>query len=161
MRRTLCLLAALWLAGCGGAEPEPRAPARAASPQQVELGWRESYPASGPRLVFEVERLTVRKDGWSVDIAVTNSTRIAFVTGDPQLELAYGLMLFATGDLAELEEAASGGGLPPLRRANRVTPEPPEELAPGRDVAGDALGAGLARRGQLPPGLAGAVPGRR
>jgi hypothetical protein len=130
MRRPLILFAALLVAGCGGAEPEPLAPARAAEPQQTTLGWRESYPASGERLVFVVDKLTVRREGWSVDIAVTNSTRIPFEAGGSRVKLAYGLMLFATGDLAELEDATRDGGLPPVRQAEMIEPEPPEVLAP-------------------------------
>jgi hypothetical protein len=132
MRRPLILFAALLVAGCGGAEPEPLAPARAAEPQQATLGWRESYPGSGERLVFVVDKLTVRKDGWSVDVAVTNSTPIPFEAGGNRVRLAYGLMLFATGDLAELEDATREGGLPPLRRAETIEPEPPDVLAPNQ-----------------------------
>ncbi len=130
----------LWLAGCGGSEPEPRKPARAAEPQQAELGWRESYPSTGQRLVFVVDRLAVRKDGWSVDIAVTNSTRIGFAADGSRL--AYGLMLFATGDLAELEQAAAGTGLPPLRRAATIEPEPPPTLEPGETWRATLSGPG-------------------
>jgi hypothetical protein len=147
MRRTLSLLAALWLAGCGGAEPEPLAPARAAEPQQAELGWRESYPASGPRLVFAVGKLTVLDEGWSVEIAVTNATRIPFEAGGGTADLAYGLMLFRTGDLAELEEAARQDGLPPLRRAATIEPEPPDVLVPGQTWR-----AKLSARGSLADG---------
>jgi hypothetical protein len=132
MRRTLSLLAALWLAGCGGAEPEPLGPARPAEPQQAKLGWRESYAASGERLVFAVGKLTVRKDGWSVEIAVTNATRVRFEAGGSPVDLAYGLMLFRTGDLDELQEAARKNALPPLRRAATIEPEPPDVLAPGQ-----------------------------
>jgi hypothetical protein len=132
MRRTLSLLAAVWLAGCGGAEPEPLAPARAAEPQQAQLGWRESYAASGERLVFVVGKLTVRKNGWSVEIGVTNATRVRFQAGGGPADLAYGLMLFRTSDLTELEEAAREDGLPPLRRAAAIEPEPPDVLAPGQ-----------------------------
>lgn len=132
MRRPLILAVALALAGCGGAEPTPLRPARAAEPQQVELGWRETYPASGAGLVFAVDELTVRRDGWSARIAVTNSTGIRFQAGSGQLRLAYGLMLFATADLTELEEASRAGRLPPLRRAETIEPKPPEVLAPNQ-----------------------------
>jgi hypothetical protein len=131
MRRPLILAAAaLWLAGCGGAEPEPLGPARAAEPQQAELGWRESYPATGEGLVFVVDELRVRAEGWSVDVAVTNSTRISFETAAAGINSAFGLMLFGTGDLAELEDAARAGGLPPVRRADTIEPQPPQVLAP-------------------------------
>ncbi len=147
MRRTLSVLAALWLAGCGGAEPEPLAPARAAEPQQATLDWRESYPATGERLVFFVGELTVTRRGWSVDIAVTNSTGIPFAAGGTEINPVYGLMLFATGDPAELEKAAQGNGLPPLRRAATIVPEPPERLAPNQTWR-----ATLSARGALADG---------
>ena len=66
MRRTV-LLAVLLLTGCGAAaETEQVRPARAAEPQHLRLGWRESYPSKGERLRFAVDDLTVRADGWSV-----------------------------------------------------------------------------------------------
>jgi hypothetical protein len=128
------LLAVLLLAGCGGVTPEsaPVATARAAEPQQVTLGWQESYPASGQRLLFAVDRLDVRKGGWSVEVAVTNRTTTAFdLRGNPA-ELGYGVMLFATGDLQELEQAANTGAMPPVRRATSIEPAPPAKLAPGK-----------------------------
>jgi hypothetical protein len=130
MRRNLSLLAVALLAGCGTTtEPEPVAPARAAEPQTAELGWRESYPSTGKRLRFDVDRLEVRRDGWSVAIAVTNSVGIPFEIARP-LDSAFGLMLFETGDLGELTEAAEAAGLPPLRRATSIEPPPPRILAP-------------------------------
>src|SRR5688572_11323064 len=130
MRRNLSLLALALLAGCGTtAEPERAAPARAAEPQTAVLRWRESYPSSGRRLRFAVDRLEVRRNGWSVEIAVTNSVGIPFELGRP-IDSAFGLMLFATGDLEELTEAAEAAGLPPLRRATSIEPPPPRILAP-------------------------------
>ena len=132
MRRPLVLAAVLLLAGCSSGEVEPVKPVRAAEPQRVELGWRESYPSTGERLVFEVETLQITKQGWSADIAVTNSTEIPFELGALPEPLAFGLMLFATGNLDELERAAEGGRLPPPRLAARIEPAPPDELAPGQ-----------------------------
>jgi hypothetical protein len=130
MRRALLLATALILAGCGDAEPPPLAPARAAEPQQAKLDWNESYPASGPRLVFAVDTLTVRDGGWSVDVAVTNLTSIPFAAGGSPTDLAYGLMLFTTDDLGELEDAARRGSLPAIRRARTIEPEPPTVIGP-------------------------------
>ena len=130
MRRALFLAVALLLAGCGGAEAEPVGPTQAAEPQRAELGWLERYPPTGQGLRFVVEWLEVRKDGWSAEIAVTNATDISFELVGDDTELQYGLMLFATSDLAELEEAARGGTLPAPRLAAKLEPAPPELLAP-------------------------------
>src|SRR5687768_16533291 len=114
MRRTV-LLAVVLLAGCGGAEPEPVAPARPAEPQQADLGWRESYPARGQRLLFHVDELEIGEESWSVRIAVTNRTRVGFDMGDDPADLGYGLMLFPDDDLEALEAAGKAGTLPPPR----------------------------------------------
>jgi hypothetical protein len=131
MRRHLSVLAVLVLAGCGATrEATPIPPAHAAEPQVAKLGWRERYPPTGMHLRFDVERLEVRRDGWSVDIAVTNSTDTPFESGRPA-ELVFGLMLFANGDFEEFTEAANAGLLPPLRRARSIKPPPPHVLQPG------------------------------
>lgn len=131
MRRNLSVLVVALLAGCGTtAEPEPVEPARAAEPQTAELRWRESYPSSGKRLRFAVDRLVVRTNGWSVNVAVTNDVGIPFAL-ERTLESAFGLMLFETGDLEELTDATDAAGLPPLRRAVRIVPPPPRVLSPG------------------------------
>jgi len=130
MRRTV-LLAVLLLTGCGASETEPVPPARAAEPQQLELGWRESYPSTGERIRFAVDELNVRAEGWSVAIAVTNATRSSFELGVNRAQLSFGLMLFATSQLDELEEANRSGRLPPVRLATTMTPPPPDVLAPG------------------------------
>ena len=120
---------------------------RAAEPQQAELAWRESYPSSGERLVFEVDTLELTKKGWSAEITVTNSTKIPFELGQPRAGLQYGLMLFATGDLGELEDAARDGRLPAPRLAERFEPTPPDVLAPG-----ETWRATISAPGSLPDG---------
>ena len=133
MRRTLCLLAVLLLTGCAAAaEPEPVVPVRAAEQQHVQLDWRERYPSTGgERIRFAVDELTVRADGWSVEIGVTNATRRSFELGVNRPQLSFGLMLFATGELDELERASSEGRLPAVRLAAAIEPPPPDLLAPG------------------------------
>ena len=129
------LLAVLLLTGCGaaaGTEQEQVAPARAAEPQHVSLDWLESYPSSGERIRFAVGALDVRADGWSVEIRVTNATRSSFELGVNRAQLSFGLMLFATGELAELEEANRAGRLPPVRLAATMKPPPPDVLDPGK-----------------------------
>ena len=125
---------ALVLGGCAASEPEPRSlpPARAAEPQHVDLDWRETYPApTGSRLVFEVEDLDVTADGWTAQIAVSNRTEVAFDVETGPADYAFGLMLFATGDLKEVEQRNREGRLPAIRRATRIVPEPPAVLRPG------------------------------
>ena len=167
MRRPLFLAAVALLAGCGGAETEPVGPARAAEPQQAELRWLEHYPDTGPGLRFAVETLELTKDGWSAVIAVTNATDVSFELRGGESELQYGLMLFATGDLAELEAAARNGTLPAPRLATRFVPEPPDLLAPNETwrttiSAPGALADGsyarvsfgpLRAQGEPPPGM--------
>jgi hypothetical protein len=146
MRRTALLALALVLAGCGGAatEQQPRRDAVEAGPQSVQLGWREPYPPrASERLVFEVDSLEVTAGGWEAVVAVTNSTSVPFRTS-PR---GYGLMLFATGDLAELEDANRAGQLPPPRPAAAIEPLPPAVLSPqatwrGRLSASGSLPAG-------------------
>jgi hypothetical protein len=129
MRRPVLLLTALLLAGCGAAATEQVEPARQAEPQRAELGWRERYPPTGPGLRFRVDMLVIRSAGWSVEIGVTNTTGISFEL-DPS-RLQFGLMLFATGDLEELDQASRDGSLPAPRLAARLQPDPPEVLGPG------------------------------
>jgi len=124
-------LAVLLLTGCGAAETTPVAPARAAEPQQVELDWLESYPSTGERIRFAVDELDVRAGGWSVEIRVTNATRSSFELGVNRAQLSFGLMLFATGKLEELEEANRAGRLPRVRLAATMEPPPPDVLAAG------------------------------
>ena len=132
MRRTLPLLAALLLAGCGRVDATPIAAVRPAEPQHAELGWRESYPAAvGRRLVFEVGALEVTTDGWSAAIAVQNRTPYEFEIETGPSDYDFGLMLFPTGDLKSVEQANREGRLPPERKATRIEPPPPRILRPG------------------------------
>jgi hypothetical protein len=153
MRRTGLL--AVWLTvvsatGCSTVperEAEPVPPARAAEPQQVDLRWRERYPASGAGLRFAVDELKVDEERWSVEISVTNDTPNSFELGTLGHELAFGLMLFGTGDVAELEEASREGDLPRARLAETIEPPPPDLLAPG-----ETWSATLSGRGSLADG---------
>ena len=124
---------AVVLVGCGSAEStDSLPPARAAEPQHAELNWRESYPAaSGERLVFEVGELDVTEDGWSVGVALENRTPFDFAIDTGPADYGFGLMLFHTADLEELEEANREGRLPAVRRARRIEPAPPQVLRAG------------------------------
>lgn len=129
---TVLLLAAALLAGCGAVaeDEEPFVPARAAEPRRAELRWRETYPAGPRRLVFEVHDLEVLAKGWRAEISVTNETGIAFATGGAT-DRVFGLMLFANGELEELQRASEAGTLPPVREAAEIFPAPPRVLSAG------------------------------
>ena len=148
MRRTLPLLAVLLLVGCGRVESKPLEPAHAAEPQHAELGWTESHPAGvGTRLVFEVAALEVTTEGWSAAVSVANRTEYDFEVDTGPGDYSFGLMLFATGDLKEVEDANREGRLPPVRRATRIEPAPPQVLRPG-----STWSATLSAPGSLPDG---------
>lgn len=169
MRRTLALAVLVVAAGCGAPVDErPWSPARPAEPQRAELGWQERYPATGlDRLVFGVESFEVTSRGWAAEVSIRNDARIRFEMRPDGVQLRYGLMLFASGDAAELDRANKSGGLPFVRPALELEPEPPAMLAPGatwraRFSARGALPAGahvrlvfgpLRARGKLPEGM--------
>jgi hypothetical protein len=177
MRRPLAALvlvaaAATLPAACGGAEtglPD----AGPAPPQRARLGWEESYGKSGARMVFRVNELEVLHNGWRAAISITNDTTAQYAIGDPKasLDRSFGLMLFPTGDLRELEQRNQAGELPAVRTASRFTPALPLVLEPGGTWTGTisahgSLAAGLFARvvfgalvpvGESPDGLPGAL----
>ncbi|GIU94419.1 MAG: hypothetical protein KatS3mg012_0876 [Gaiellaceae bacterium] len=140
-----------------------------APPQRGELDWRESYGPSGQQLVFRVEWLEVTRDGWAARIGLENRTSVAYSVGDPRatLDRAFGLMLFSSGELAELERRNAEGNLPRVRAAQDYEPELPAVLEPGAAWEGTisapgALAAGAWARvvfgaltavGKVPEGL--------
>jgi hypothetical protein len=131
-RGSFLALAAISLAGCASApDAEPLPPARAAEPQTAELRWREEYPPTGQQLRFHVERLEVAEDGWSAEVGVENATQVPFELGSRPLALQFGLMLFGTGSLDEVEAASRAGALPAVRTATAIEPPPPAVLGPG------------------------------
>jgi len=110
----------------------------AASPQTARLDWRETYGSSAEHLVFSVDSLTVLRDGWRARLRLENSSTVSFEVDDPDatLDRSFGLMLFTTGELAELEELNTSGKLPAVRPAARYEPELPAILEPGASWEG-------------------------
>ena len=127
----------------------PAEPSVAARPQVATLWWKETFGPPGQKLIFEVERFRVLRDGWKATVRMTNDTSVAYAVGDPRatLDRSFGLMLFETGDKSELEQRIAEGTLPALRPATLYDPELPKILesngtwrgvisAPGSLVAG-------------------------
>jgi hypothetical protein len=151
-----------------GEETTPVASA-AARPQRAVLDWRETYGPTGEKLVFRVHWLEVTESGWAARIGLENRTSVAYSVGDPRatLDRSFGLMLFARGDLADLERRNAQGALPAVRLARSFQPELPAVLEPGASWEGTisapgALAAGsfvrvvfgaLTAVGRVPEGL--------
>ncbi len=135
MQRPLAVLVALaailLVTGCGSSTTSPP-PATAAPPQAAELGWDERSPDTGPALIFRVHRFAVTNDGWEADVEVENRTGIAWEIGeDPvAVEQSFGIMLFATSDLDEVEQRSRNADLPGLRPAQVFVPSLPSTLRP-------------------------------
>jgi hypothetical protein len=105
----------------------------AARPQRAVLGWRETHGKPGEQLVFSVESLEVFRNGWRAKVSLENASTSSYeIDVDPiaARDRAFGLMLFATGDLDELEERNADGTLPAIRPATRFTPPLPRVLEP-------------------------------
>jgi hypothetical protein len=130
-------LAAFFVSGCGSSESPPP-PVAAAPPQSAALGWEERSPETGPALIFRVRRFAVTKQGWEAGVAVENRTGIAWEMGeDPvAVEQSFGIMLFATGELDEVERRSRDGDLPGLRPAQEFDPRLPVRLAAGSSWQG-------------------------
>jgi hypothetical protein len=121
-----------------GEDEQPSASSVPAGPQRAELDWRETYGPSGEQLIFRVEWLEVAEVGWSARLGVENRTSIAYSVGDPQasLDRAFGLMLFSSGELADLERRNAERTLPAVRAARTYEPELPAILEPGASWEG-------------------------
>jgi len=110
----------------------------AASPQRATLGWRETFGPAGDKLVFSVETLEILPEGWRARVGLENDTSIPYeVTGpNSSFDRTFGLMLFSSGELAELEDKNESDTLPATRPAIRFQPELPTLLEPGDSWAG-------------------------
>jgi hypothetical protein len=110
----------------------------AAGPQRETLGWRETLGPPGDKLVFSVGALEILQDGWRAEIGLENDTSVPYeVAGrNAAVEQTFGLMLFSSGKIAELEEKNESNTLPAVRPAVRFEPEPPAILEPGHSWAG-------------------------
>jgi hypothetical protein len=146
-RRAFVVLAAvLLLAGCSSSETPPLPPGPA-PPQRAELHWTERYPGQGAALVFSATRFEVTKSGWRAEIGLENQTSTTWRLVETPTT-GFGVMLFPSDEVSEVEARSSGGDLPGLREAQTFDPPLPPSLGPGESWHG-AIGA----RGPLAAGL--------
>ena len=149
MRRLPFLLPlVLVAAACGTTTTIDTVPFEAAkaAPRSAALDWRETYGSKTGRLVFRVERLEVHLDGWEATVAVTNDTAVAFEISRPARR-TFGLMVFGSGNHAELDRLNQKGALPSLRSAQKLDPPLPRALVPGETWSGT-----MSAPGALPDG---------
>jgi hypothetical protein len=143
------IIGATLLAGCGSSGDPPELPTRA-GPQRAELGWEERFPESGPAMVFRAHNFAVTPEGWEAEIEVENRTGVAWRVGGAARDVSssFGVMLFASDSLDDVEQRSRAGELPGLRAARRFVPALPARLAPGATWRGKigapgSLAAGL------------------
>lgn len=120
----------------------------AAGPQTVSLGWRETYGSGGERLIFTVDELEVTESGWAVRVGIDNASSVGWeLAPSATPEGTFGLQLFPTGELEELERRNRERTLPAVRAAERYEPELPAILEPGAEWSGS-----ISARGSLVAG---------
>jgi hypothetical protein len=147
LRRALVVLAAVTLlAGCSSSETPPLPPGPA-PPQESELHWVERYPAEGAAIVFSATRFEVTRSGWRAEIGLENQTSTTWRLVETPTT-GFGVMLFPSDEVAEVEARSSGGDLPGLREAQSFSPQLPPSLRPGESWHG-----AIAARGPLAAGL--------
>lgn len=149
LRQALLPLAAVaLLAGCGSTTPPPL-PTRAAPPQRADLGWVERYPEDGPAFVFETKTFEVTPSGWRAVVRIENGTSVPWtIAGVASSALgSFGVMLFTTDDVSEVEERSRDDSLPGLRQAQSFTPPLPVRLAPGASWSGTVAAPGTLAAG--------------
>jgi hypothetical protein len=120
----------------------------AAGPQSADLAWREIYGTPDERLVFTVDRLDVTETGWNARVGIENDSSVGWeLAPGATAEGSFGLQLFETGDIEELEERNRNDTLPAVRAATSYAPELPGVLEPG-----DAWEGEISARGALVAG---------
>jgi hypothetical protein len=141
-RSTLLALIALGAVSAGfafssvavrfGDEDSATESSKAAGPQVVQLGWRETFGPKRAGFEFGVQRFEVLPDGWRARLSVKNESPVAFKVGDSRgaPDRAFGLMLFSSGDQKELETRNENGTLPAVRPALVYEPGLPDVLEP-------------------------------
>ena len=144
------VLAVVTAAGCGG-EEATLPPATAAPPQQATVDWVEPTAKSGPKLVFEVQRLDVLQDGWRAAIAIRNECAVprgSSAATASRRPWSSGSCSSSRRDLDEVEQRVKTSDLPGLRRAHTLTPCTPDGARARRDVEGTIAAPGSLAAGR-------------
>ena len=92
-------------------------------------------------------RFEVTKSGWRAEIGLENETSTSWRLVESPTT-GFGVMLFPTDEVSEVESRSSGGDLPGLREAQSFEPPLPPSLGPGESWHG-----AIAARGPLAAGL--------
>lgn len=143
MRRTgsvLIALAAAALTGCTSGE-EPTLPPGPAPPQTATLDWVERVPSQGPALVFRAHGFEITSTGWKAEIGLENETEIPWRLVESPAT-SFGVMLFTSDDVSEVESRSDADDLPGLRAAQTFDPPVPANIAPGASWRGTIAAPG-------------------
>ena len=138
----------LVLAGCGSSERPMLAPP--AHPRTIELGWVER--STNPAMVYRVERLVLRPDGWSADVGVENRSAADFQIRRPHRpgDSLFGLVLLKSTSKKELRELTAGFRKePPFLDPDGIDPPLPASLRAGSSWRGTLTGSTVLRGGTV------------
>ena len=118
-------------------------PGVAAGPQEAKLDWREVHGEPGEQLIFTVDSIEVTETGWNAKIGIENDTSAAWTLEPGAIpDGTFGLALFETGDVDELEKRNRAGTLPSVRAATSFEPELASTLEPDRSWEGEMSARG-------------------
>ncbi len=152
--RRLLLVVAVLLSGCGSSdEPPSPLPTRgcAAAGGRARLGG--ALPGRGPALVFRgahASRSRRRLGGGHRGREPHRRCRGGSAGRASDVPSSFGVMLFPSGRLDEVEQRSADGELPGLRAARRFEPPLPAQARSRRELAWHDRGARIARGRPLP-----------
>ena len=126
-------LAVVTLSGCGTSSSV--APARK---QTIELNWHEAPGPPGNRLIVNVQRLIIRRDGWTVAASIENETRGTLTIGRRHRRhgTEFGVLVLPSPRADAVAKAGPG------IFATRFSPTAPSRLRPGQRWKGTFSGPG-------------------
>jgi hypothetical protein len=139
--RKSCLasLAILAAVGCGTVESSHPAPE-----QTIALNWREAPGPPGNRLIVDVRRFVVRREGWAVSARVENDSPATLLISRRHSRhgTEFGLVVLGTASPRAVHTAGPGS----VRSrffASRFAPALPVSLRPGEKWSGTFSGASM------------------